>query len=124
MVLPSVKRIITLALVSPAGNRASALVKASVWLVEPPAWRPLTAVFRSATEVMSWVSWVAVVPKLTTPMRLPPPIWPVAVPPVVWAIRSMKVFAPSFRLAKGVPVILRERSKISTISVGLSISSG
>lgn len=37
---------------------------------------------------------------------------------------SMKVFAPVFILASGVPVILPERSRTSAISVGLEMMSG
>ena len=93
--------------------------KASAWLVFPPAVRASTASFRSATEVMSWVSAVADPAKLTMPMRLPEPICPSAAPSVASSMMSMKVSAPAFMLARGGPVMLPDRSRTRTMSVGI-----
>lgn len=124
MVLPSVNRTITLALLEAGSNRAVASSKASAWLVFPPAVRLSTAVFRLSTEVMSCVSAVAVLAKLTIPMRLPDPIWPSSAPSVASSIMSMNVLAPIFMFAKGAPVMLPERSSTKTISVGFETMSG
>ena len=123
VVLPSVNMTMTLALEEDGSNRSMALVKASAWLVLPPALSESTAFFRVSTEVMSWVLAVAVLAKLTTPMWLPEPIWS-GKPPVAWAMISMKLLAPSFRFSRGSPSMLPERSKVSTISVGLATISG
>ena len=93
-------------------------------MVLPPAVSWSTAFFSVSTEVMSCVFSVAVSAKLTMPMRLPEPIWPLAVPPVASAMISINVFAPVFILARGVPAILPERSNTRTISVGLEMISG
>ena len=76
VVLPSVNMTMTLAFAEAGLKSCVALVKASAWLVEPPAVRELTAAFKSATEVMSCVLSVAVSEKLTIPMELPFPIVP------------------------------------------------
>ena len=94
--------------------------KASAWLVEPAAVRLSTAAFRAATEVISWVSFVAVLAKLTTAIRLPPPICPSWLPPVDSARISIKVLAPAFMLARGAPAILLDRSRTRTTSAGWS----
>ena len=57
-------------------------------------------------------------------MRLPEPMLPLWEPPVASAMISIKVLAPSFMLASGVPVMLPERSKTRTMSVGLATMSG
>lgn len=124
VVFPSVNITMTLALDEAGSNSPTALVKASAWLVGPPAVRASTAASRSATEVISWVSAVAVPAKLTMPMRLPEPMIPSAVPSVASSMISMKVFAPTFRSARGWPAMLPERSSTSTMSVGLVEMSG
>ena len=124
VVLPSVNRTMILALGEAGSNSWVALAKASAWLVLPPAVRPSTAVFRASTEVVSWVLATAVLEKLTTPIRLPEPIWPSLVLSVASSMRSIKVLAPSFKFASGLPVMLPERSRTRTISVGLETMSG
>ena len=124
VVSPSVNITITRALVEGAASSSDALVKASAWLVLPPAVSASTAAFRSATEVISWVSCVAVLAKLTTAMRLPEPIWPSCVPSVASSIMSINAFAPFFRFASALPAILPDRSRISTMSVGFDTISG
>ena len=74
VVFPSVNMTITLWLVEAASNSSIALVNASPWLVLPPAVNELTAFFSVATEVISCVSAVAVLEKLTIPIWLPEPI--------------------------------------------------
>ena len=76
VVLPSVKSTMIFWALELGSNSSPALVKASAWLVEPAAVKLSTAAFRAATEVISWVSFVAVLAKLTTAIRLPPPICP------------------------------------------------
>ena len=124
VVFPSVNMTMTLALLEAGSNRPAAVEKASAWLVFPPAVRASTASFRSATEVMSWVSAVADPAKLTMPMRLPEPICPSAAPSVASSMMSMKVSAPAFMLARGRPVMLPDRSRTRTMSVGLDMMSG
>ena len=124
VVFPSVNMTMTLALLELGSNRAVACSNASAWLVLPPADRASTAPFKSATEVISWVSCTAVSAKLTMPMRLPAPISPAGWPPVDSAMISIKVFAPAFILARGVPAILPERSSTRAISTGFDIISG
>lgn len=124
VVLPSVNRTMTLASGEAGSKSWAALVKASAWLVLPAAARLSTAAFRVSTEVMSWVSAVAVLPKLTMPRRLPEPIWPSWLLSVASSMMSMKVLAPSFMAARGVPIMLPERSSTSTMSVGLEMISG
>ena len=124
MVFPSVNMTITFALPELGENRAVAWAKASAWLVLPPADKASTASFSVSTEVIIWVSWVAVSAKLTIPMRLPAPISPVGWPPVDWAMISINVFAPAFILTSGVPAILPERSRTRAISTGLDMISG
>ena len=101
----------------------TAVVKASAWLVEPPAVRPATASFRSATEVMSCVSAVAVLAKLTIPIRLPEPMVPSA-PSVASSMISINVSAPAFMFSRGLPAMLPDRSSTRTISAGLAEISG
>ena len=119
VVLPSVNMTMTLAFPELVSKRARAWLKASAWLVFPPAVSPSTAVFRSSTDVIIWVFCTAVLAKLTMPMRLPEPISPSGCPPVDCEMMSMKVLAPVFMLASGVPAILPERSRIRAMSVGL-----
>ena len=71
VVFPSVNITMTLAFEDMGSNRPAATVKASAWLVEPPALSAFTAAFKSATEVISCVSAVAVSEKLTIPIWLP-----------------------------------------------------
>ena len=120
VVLPSVKSTMIFWALEPGSNSSPALVKASAWLVEPAAVRLSTAAFRAATEVISWVSFVAVLAKLTTAIRLPPPICPSWLPPVDSARISIKVLAPAFMLARGAPAILLDRSRTRTTSAGWS----
>ena len=102
----------------------TAVVKASAWLVEPPAVRPATASFRSATEVMSCVSAVAVLAKLTIPIRLPEPMVPSPAPSVASSMISINVSAPAFMFSRGLPAMLPDRSSTRTISAGLAEISG
>lgn len=51
--------------------------------------------------------------------RDPEPICPSCVPSVASSIISINGLAPFFRFARAQPAMLPERSKISTISVGL-----
>ena len=95
-----------------------ALVKASAWLVEPPAVRPSTALLRVATEVISRVFCTASSAKLTIPIRLPMPMLPSWVPSVASSMISINVLAPAFMLASGAPDMLPERSSTSAMSVG------
>lgn len=76
VVLPSVNRTITLALFEDGSNIWVALVNASPWLVLPPADKPSTAAFRASTDVISCVSAVAELEKLTMAILLPEPISP------------------------------------------------
>ena len=76
VVWPSVNITMTFALDEAGSNSAVACSNASAWLVFPPAVSASMAVSRSATEVISCVSCVAVAAKLTMPMRLPEPISP------------------------------------------------
>ena len=122
--MPSVNMTMTFALLELGSKSEMALEKASAWLVLPAAARASTAFFRVSTEVMSCVLSIAVSAKLTMPIWLPKPIWPLAVPPVDSAMMSMKVLAPVFILASGVPVMLPERSSTRTMSVGFAIISG
>ena len=124
VVLPSVKRTMTLALPLAVSSRSVAFWKASPWLVLPLETKESTAAFRASTEVLRGASTWALLAKLTTPMRLPEPIWPSAAPPVASARMSMKVFAPSFMLARGVPAMLPERSRTRAMSVGLAMMLG
>ena len=94
VVLPSVNMTMTLALVEAASNSWIAWVKASAWLVEPPAERLSTASLRVATEVISCVLAVAVSAKLTIPMWLPEPMFPSFTPSVASSMMSIKVLAP------------------------------
>ena len=114
----------TLALLELGSNSEIAFVKASAWLVLPPADRASTAFFSVATEVISWVSCTAVLEKLTMPMRLPEPISPDAWPPVDSEMISINVLAPVFMLASGSPVMLPDRSSTRAMSVGLVTISG
>ena len=124
MVLPSVNMTITFWLEEGMVKSWDAWKKASAWLVEPPATRLSTADFRSATDVISGALTVAVSEKLTIPMRLPEPICPSLFPSVASSMISMKVLAPSFMLASGVPLMLPERSSTRTMSAGFSKISG
>ena len=124
MVFPSVNIMITLALEEAGSKSWIALEKASAWLVAPPAISPSTAFFKSSVEVISPVSATATLAKLTIPMWLPEPIFPSWELSVDSSIISIKVFAPSFILARGLPVMLPERSSTRTMSVGLEEISG
>lgn len=123
VVFPSVNITITLAFDDVGSNSCTALVKASAWLVSPPAEMPSTAALSVATEVISCASTLALLAKLTMPMRLPEPIFQSELS-VDSSIISMNVFAPAFIFASGAPVMLPERSKTSTISVGFETISG
>lgn len=68
--------------------------------MDPPAVNPFTAAFSVATEVISWVSAVAVSEKLTTPMWLPEPMFPSLAPSVASSMISMKVSAPGFHVGQ------------------------
>ena len=72
-----------------------------------------------AAELIDSGKALAVLEKLTMPMRLPPPIWPSSLPSVDSSMIRMNFFAPLFRLAIGLPAMLWERSRISTMSTGL-----
>ena len=124
VVSPSVNITITGALVEGPANSSDALVNASAWFVFPPAVRASTAAFKSATDVISCVSAVAVSAKLTTAMRLPEPICPSCVPSVASSMMSINALAPFFRFANALPAMLPERSRISTMSVGFDTISG
>ena len=76
VVLPSVNITMTLALEEAGSKSWIALEKASAWLVAPPAARPSTTFFKVSVEVMSPVSAVAILAKLTIPIWLPEPIFP------------------------------------------------
>ena len=124
VVTPSVNMTMTRALDEVFSKSPCALAKASPWFVPPPAVRPFIALLRSATEVSSGDTTVAVASKLTMPMRLPEPISPEPEPPVDSEMMSINVFAPSFMSASGAPLMLPEQSSASTMSVGLVTISG
>ena len=124
VVFPSVNMTMTLAFVEAGSNSWIAFSKASAWFVDPPAERLSTAVFKSATEVISCVSAVAVFAKLTIPIRLPDPICPSWALSVASSIISINVFAPAFILARGDPAMLPERSSTRAMSVGFEEISG
>ena len=121
---PSVNMTMTLAFDDIGSNSPAAVAKASAWLVDPPAVSAFTAAFRSATEVISCVSAVALSAKLTMAIRLPDPIVPSCVLSVASSMMSIKVSAPDFIFASGLPAMLPERSSTRTISTGLLVISG
>ena len=100
VVFPSVNITITLAFDDVGSNSCTALVKASAWLVSPPAEMPSTAALSVATEVISCASTLALLAKLTMPMRLPEPIFPSCELSVDSSIISMNVFAPALQAAR------------------------
>ncbi len=124
VVLPSVNRTMIFCALEAGSNSSPALVNASAWLVEPAAVRLLTAAFKAATDVISWVSCVAVLAKLTTAIRLPPPIWP------SWLATGGLCKDVNEGIRTGLHAGQRnashalDRSSTRTISAGFSIMSG